>query len=1054
MDFTLSKLEQTLRSLENLLIDDAADLNERLSMQDPLIRHTPAAFLDACRKNQASFRPFGLHERWGKVNESRVFRLPVAVPDRFAGKTVYLKLITGREGGYTAFNPQFLAYVDGQLRQGLDINHTLLHLYDAASSGQEIEILLHAFAGTEPGLMELRTTLVSIHEDVRQLIHAFRTAWQAMLLLPATSGERTELCEALLKTADALRFHAAPGQAFHDSVQTANLLLDSLVYNRSWSQSPVSVTGIGHTHIDLAWRWTVEQSRQKVQRSFSTAVALMNQYPDYHFFSSQPILYQFIQQDNPDLYARIRQLIRDGRWEAEGGMWLEADCNLPSGESLVRQIYYGKKFLRDEFGIDSQILWLPDSFGYSAVLPQLMKQSGLRYFVTSKLSWNEFNRIPHDIFAWEGLDGSRVLACMITTPDDTGLPNSPDFSTYNATLQPRNVAGVWDRMIDKTVTRQVMMPYGYGDGGGGPTEAMLESARYMKKGLPGLPSLKLGRAADYLRRLEEDAAACRKLPSYRGELYLEFHRGTYTSVAAIKRQNQQAEIRMGMLEMLAAFTRNDQPARRETIWKKILLNQFHDVLPGSAIKSVYDQTDLDYEEIRAESGEMLEAALRTLAGRGAACAPADKVKTLCVVRTAWQAMGQVLLIPGLDGLAVVENGQALPIQHLGDGRAAVAFPSLPAMGWQTFALIDAQAGERSNEHAIEQSETTLENRFFHITIDANGELTAIYDKRARRQVLRAGENGNVLRLYEDRPASCDAWNIDINYVEKEYPLDGTVSVAVTEAGPVCTAVTIRRAFLHSSIIQTVRLFHEYPRIDFETTVDWHESQMLLKAAFPVDVHADEAVCGIQFGSVRRPVHANTPWDEARFESYAHGYVDLSETGYGVSLFTGSKYGVDVMGGNLRLTLLKGPADPWPGADEGRHFFTYSLFPHRGDANEAGVYAISAATSRTAAFILDGVAPDGKMSFASCDCDAISIEAVKPAEDGDGLIVRLCEHANKRCSTNLVLSGLASKVVEAWQCNLLEQNETEVRRSSRGIDLSFRPYEIKTIRIRLQDLSEP
>ena len=1051
MDFTLSKLEQTLRSLENLLIDDAADLNERLSMQDPLIRHTPAAFLDACRQNQASFRPFGLHERWGKVNESRVFRLPVAIPDRFAGKTVYLKLITGREGGYTAFNPQFLAYVDGQLRQGLDINHTLLHLYDAAASGQEIEILLHAFAGTEPGLMELRTTLVSIHDDVRQLIHAFRTAWQAMILLPASSGERAELCEALLQTADALRFHTAPDQAFHDSVQAATLLLDRLVYNRSWSQSPVSVTGIGHTHIDLAWRWTVEQSRQKVQRSFSTAAALMNQYPDYHFFSSQPILYHFIQQDNPDLYARIRQLIHDGRWEAEGGMWLEADCNLPSGESLVRQIFYGKKFLRDEFGIDSQILWLPDSFGYSAVLPQLMKQSGLRYFVTSKLSWNEFNRIPHDIFAWEGLDGSRVLAYMITTPDDTGLPNSPDFSTYNATLQPRNVAGVWDRMVDKTVTRQVMMPYGYGDGGGGPTEAMLESARYMKKGLPGLPSLKLGRAADYLRRLEEDAAACRKLPSYRGELYLEFHRGTYTSVAAIKRQNQQAEIRMGMLEMLTAFARNDQPVRRETIWKKILLNQFHDVLPGSAIKSVYDQTDLDYAEIMAESGEMLESALHTLVKRGEANAPANQVKTLCVVSTAWQAMSQVLLIPGLDGLAVVENGQTLPIQHLGDGRAAVAFPSLPAMGWQTFALIRAQAGNQTviGFQAGEQSETMLENRFFRISIDTNGELTAIYDKRSRRQVLRAGEHGNVLRLYEDRPASCDAWNIDINYVEKEYPLDGTVSVAVTEAGSVCSAVTIRRAFLHSSITQTVRLFHECPRIDFETTVDWHESQMLLKAAFPVDVHADEAVCGVQFGSVRRPVHANTPWDEARFESYAHGYVDLSETGYGVSLFTGSKYGVDVMGGTLRLTLLKGPADPWPGADEGRHFFTYSLFPHRGDANEAGVYAISAATNRTAAFILDDVAPDGKTSLASCDCDTISIEAIKPAEDGDGLIVRLCEHANKRCSTHLVLSELAGKVTEAWQCNLLEQNETEVRRSTRGIALNFRPYEIKTIRIKLQ-----
>jgi alpha-mannosidase len=431
---------------------------------------------------------------------------------------------------------------------------------------------------------------------------------------------------------------------------------------------------------------------------------------------------------------------------------------------------------------------------------------------------------------------------------------------------------------------------------------------------------------------------------------------------------------------------------------------------------------------------------------------------LCVIHTGWREFPQVLLIPDLAGLAVVENDRILPMQRLPDGRTAVAFTALPVMGWQTLALVETAAADQAPAPTV-IAEATLENRFFRIQINANGELATLYDKRARRHVLRAGESGNALRLYEDRPASCDAWNIDINYVEKEYPVDGVVSIEATESGPVCTAVTINRIFLHSTIRQTIRIFQDIPRIDFETDIDWHESQMLLKVDFPVDVHADDAVCGIQYGSVRRPIHANTSWEEARFEGYAHGYVDLSETGYGVSLFTGSKYGVDVLGGNLRLTLLKAPADPWPGADEGRHHFTYSLFPHRGDANEAGVYAVSASMSRTAAFILDGLEPNRCISLVSCDSEAVSVEAVKPAEDGDGLIVRLCEHANKRCTAYLSVNGQAHadqktgyprQIARAWQCDLLEQNETEVKRTSRGIALSFRPYEIKTIRIKLQD----
>ena len=1029
MDFMLCKLEQTLRSLEQCAVARIQSVEERFTAPDPLERHVPEAFLDACE--HLTFVPFGVHERWGEVNESRVFRLDVEVGAEFAGKPLYLKITTGREGGYTAFNPQFLAYVDGRLIQGMDINHTLLKLHDAPVVGQRIRVLIHAFAGTEPGLMEFKTELRALHAPVLNLAYAYRTALQAMLTLPEENGERAELCEALLNVADVLAFHESPGAAFMKSVETAQERLDYLVYNRQWAKSPVQVHCIGHTHIDIAWRWTVEQSRQKVQRSFKTVVSLMKRYPDYKFFSSQPILCDFVKQDNPELYDEIKALIREGRWEAEGGMWLESDCNLPCGESFVRQILYGKRFLKEEFDVDSQILWMPDSFGYSAVLPQLMKKSGLKYFVSSKLSWNEFNRVPHDVFTWEGMDGSEVLACMITTPDDEGLPNSPDFSTYNATLQPKNVLGAWQRRMDKDVTRHVIMPYGFGDGGGGPTEEMLESASYMAKGLPGIPQMRLGRADAFFAQLSVDAAQCRKLPRFADELYLEFHRGTYTSVAKIKRDNRRAEQRMLAAELLAALA-PDPDFDREAVWKKIMLNQFHDVLPGSAIEAVYRQCDEDYRAVFSACDRAIEKGLRAVTGRGD--------EALCVVNPTWTHQPRILLLEGMKGRAPMRNGRLLPSQELSDGRVAVYVEDLPTVGVETFALAPMDAPVTGSMIATRD---LLENRFFRLEFNAAGQIIRLFDKRAGREVLKPDTVGNAILAYEDRPASCDAWNIDVNYVEKEYPVDGPAKVEAVENGAVCAAVCVTREFMHSRMTQTIRLYRDLPRIDFETEVDWHERQIALKAEFPVDVHAREAVCGIQYGSVRRPVRANTAWDAARFEVYAHDYVDLSEGNYGVSLFTGDKYGVDVMEGKLRLTLLKAPIEPWKGADDGLHRFTYSLYPHEGDCLSGGVYG-AAISDRIIAGVHADVAANVRYSLVNCDAETVSVEAVKPAEDGQGMIIRLCEFGNRRVNAGLMMPDMKG---EAWLCDLMEKPICPLSCEAGRIEIPMKPCEVQTVRIK-------
>jgi len=1036
MDFNLLKLEGSLAGIRKLATLEELRAESREWAEDPSPeRHQPERFPALCE--QLAFAPFAWHERWGAAHESRVFRVKVSPPPGFAGKPAFLRVTTGREGGYTAFNPQFFAYVNGRLIQGMDINHTLLPL-PAAREGEGVEVLLHAFAGTEPGLIELHTHLARFDEQGLALYHAFLAALETLKLQVPGSAMHAELELALLAACDLLDFSAMAAEetAREECFAAALALLEERVYGRDWGQNPAEVYAIGHTHIDIAWRWTAAQTRQKAQRSFATAVQLMEQYPEYRFFSAQPVLYQFVKEDNPALYARIRQLAKQGRWEAEGGMWLEADCNLPSGESLVRQIYYGKKFLLEEFGVDSRILWMPDSFGYSPVIPQLMAQSGLKYFATSKLSWNEFNRVPHDVFEWTGPDGSSVLACMITSPDDQGLPNSPDFSTYNATLQPKNVAGVIERMNAKRLTRAAMMPYGYGDGGGGPTLEMLESARRMMRGLPGLPRLNLEGARAFFSRLDQDLAG-QKPPRVQGELYLEFHRGTYTSVASIKRQNRRMELAMAALELALAISGHDEAKERETLWKTMALHQFHDVLPGSAIREVYAAYD-------AEHGQMMARA-RDLMLRAQKKPGQEEADTLCVINPLWASLPQVLLLEGLDGKTPMLDGRPLPAQALRDGRTAVYAEGLPAMGVQAFQLggpaLPAAAAKEGGDAR------RLENRFFTLELDGHGEIRSLVDKRRGRELVRPGAALNALKLFEDRPASCDAWNIDVNYVEKMWPVQQADEIVRWEDGPVCSALMVKRSFRHSTVTQVIRLYEELPRVDLEYTVDWQERQMLLKAAFPLDIHALQARCGIQYGFLDRPMTQNTPWEAARFEICAHRFIDLSEPDYGVTLLLGDKYGADLLDGQVRVTLLKAPVDPWPEADRGRHTFTLSLLPHEGNAFEADVYTQAAVPDRAQVLCGAGPAAGTRFSLAESLTRGVALEALKPAEDGDGLILRVNEYEGRRC---LARVRLGRSIRSAQLCGLMENPLETLRADGNILEVPLMPRQILTIRLKLRE----
>ena len=782
----------------------------------------------------------------------------------------------------------------------------------------------------------------------------------------------------------------------------------------------------------MAWLWTVAQTREKTARSFSTVLKLMEEYPQYKFMSSQPQLYVFLKERYPEVYAQLKRRVEEGRWEPEGGMWLEADCNLTSGESLVRQFLYGKRFFQEEFGVDSKILWLPDVFGYSGALPQIMKKCGVDYFMTTKLSWNQVNEIPADTLRWRGIDGTEVLAHFITTLG-IGQPVENFFTTYNGMLHPDAVLGSWERYQNKDLNRDVLIAYGYGDGGGGPTREMLETHLRMEKGLQGLPRTRQAFAGQYFRELEDRVWDDPRLPVWEGEFYFEYHRGTYTSMARNKRSNRKSEFLLMDLELFSVLAGKKVSYPREELerlWKLVLLNQFHDTLPGSAIREVYEDTKREYAQLQEEGESLLHCRAQSLVQE----APG----TVTLFNTTGFARDDVVCLGAFSGGALEDGeGRRFPVQQTEEG--AVAFVTgLPAKGWKTFRA--AEAGETASPFTWE--ENRLETPFYTVELAEDGTFARLYDKEFAREVLQEGACGNALVAFEDKPMHYDNWDVDAYYREKSWALEDVSSLRWTERGPVRATLEIQRRYGDSFLRQKVRFYADSRRIDFETYVDWHEDQQLLKVLFPLEIHTDEASFDIQFGNVKRKVHRNTSWEKARFESCGQRWADLSEGRYGVSLLNDCKYGHSVEDGVLALSLIKCGREPNPQADREEHFFTYSLYPHQGSWQQGG-------TQKEALFlnqpvrVLAGQGAEDSFSLVSTTCPHVTLETVKAAEDGDGIILRLYEHENARGPVELTF-GRELRAVE--ECDLLERVQGPVEAEGCRCRVGILPYEIKTLRV--------
>lgn len=972
---------------------------------------------------------------WYGPGEHYWFRADFTVPESMNGKEIWMNVRTQIEEWDDGKNPQFLLFLDGVATQGIDMNHRKVLLTRNAVAGQTYNLDLQSYTGTLHSEFNLFVDILEIDPKIEKLFYDIHVPLSAFTRMEKDDKVRRNIEAVLNDTVNLLDLRNTYSEEFYASLAKADAHITKALYEDMAGYDDVIASCIGHTHIDVAWWWTVEQTREKVGRSFATVLKLMDEYPDYKFMSSQPQLYYFLKERYPELYARVKERVKEGRWEPEGGMWVEADCNTTSGESLVRQFVHGKRFFKEEFGVDNKILWLPDVFGYSGALPQIMKKSGIDYFMTTKLAWNQFNQMPHDTLNWKGIDGTEIFTHLITTLG-VGQSTNDFFTTYNGMLHPDAIMGGWTRYQNKDINNDILISYGYGDGGGGPTREMLETSARMDKGVRGIPKVRQAFARTYFDELYDRVKDHKRLPVWEGEFYFEYHRGTYTSMARNKRSNRKSELGLMDLELFSVLAQAKGLAypmeALRAMWDKVLINQFHDILPGTSIKEVYEVTKEEYAEIAEKSAMLIAERLDTLTTAG---------DGITVYNTLGFDRDDIIRLGEVNATALKdEAGRIYPVQHTKNG-AVVFVQNIPSKGSKTFEIV-TKAVEEVKPFAL--TGNTLETPFYTIQFDEEGMFTSIFDKENDREVLKDGERGNVLRMYEDKPIYYDNWDIDIYYTEKFWDATDVSRMEWTEMGTTRATLEMERKISKSIVKQKIYFYADSRRIEFETYVDWKDNQHLLKVHFPVNIHSDEATFDIQFGNITRKIHTNTSWDKARFESCGQKWIDFAEGHYGVSLLNDCKYGHSIKDSNMAITLIKSGIEPNPTTDQEEHFFTYALYPHAGNWRTAGVVEEASKLNQSAYAVLGGV-PGTTTSYASVNKSNVILETVKMAEDGNGVILRLYECDNALTKAHISLAEISS-VTKIEECNLIEEKVADVEKAGDGFDFTIKPFEIKSFRL--------
>jgi alpha-mannosidase len=972
-----------------------------------------------------TFEPIDPGTPWGSKWEYGWFRGEIKIPDSAKGQMIALSMDVGAESA---------VFINGDCAGAVDEYHKVIILTDKAQGGEAFSVVLEAYAGhgpqewrsgptppdreTIPEPPENQRTVGESHfgiwqEAAFQLAMDVETLWEVRESIDEDSLRVMEIDEAI-KDFTLIADFEAPHAEMLASLQSARERLQPFLEKQNGDTTPEMI-GFGHAHIDVAWLWPLAETKRKCVRTFSTQLALMDRYPQYQFFQSQPQLYVMVKEKYPELYERIQKAVKRGQWIPDGAAWVEPDTNVTSGESLIRQLIHGKRFYREEFGVNCDLLWLPDVFGYSGALPQIMRGCEIKYFSTQKIFWAYHGGapFPYNTFVWEGIDGSEVLAHF--------------HNDYNSETKPSLVIERWKERVQKDGFSTRLYPFGWGDGGGGPTREHLEYA-LRQKNLEGAPKFRIASPMIYFT--EQEAAGWPEA-RYVGELYFQAHRGTYTSQARTKALNRRSEFALREAEFwgsaaihLADF---DFPYDRwDKAWKTVLINQFHDILPGSSIARVYEEAEAQLSDVVETAGGMAKDAAQLLLK--------DRDGLTWFNALSWEREPLVILPEGMAGL-MTSSGEGLPAQTLDDKTFAEV--KLPSCGWVSFIGGEPQ----TVENTISADSRRLENALMQVNFNDFGEITRIYDKVNQRQLNI--DTCNSLRMYQDIPSAFDAWDIDSMYRQTPVDLPEKAEISLVADGPLFGQLVVKRKLNNSVMTQTITLRRDSRRMEFHTVIDWQERHKLLKVNFPVGYHARDAMHEIQFGHLPRPTHRSREIDRDRHEVVNYKWTALVEAGRGFAILNDSKYGVDVLDNNINLTLLKSSLAPDMTADRGLQEFTYAFYFWDTPFIESGVvqqgYELNLPPLRLAG-------SSEQQSLFRLNRANIILETVKPAEDGSGdVVLRLYESMSTRTCAELEINLPIERV---QLTNMLEAPKAELAINKQTVQLEFGPFEILTLRLKM------
>ncbi len=999
-------------------------LPDRIDLQVDYAPDEASVPFSECRS--LAYQPLSLGDTWAKNWKRAWLHMTGTVPAEWDGTEVVARIDIGGEG--LVFSPDGIALqgiTNGSVFD-LDFARDLVPLTEAMRSNKTPDFYVEASANALFGMFTEQDP--EQDSDKRygkydaSLNHAYisrfdREHWYLWLDLNIVTGMIGTLPENGVRRARLITCASDAIDLYADNPANVKKcrarLADEL--GKPAAASDLSTIAVGHAHIDTGWLWPVCETVRKCGRTFASQVDLIQRYTGYVFGASQPQHYQFVKEYYPELYERVKECVKRGNWEPQGGMWVEADCNIISGESMVRQILHGKKFFQREFGVDVDNLWLPDVFGYSAALPQILQKSGIRFFLTQKISWNQFNEFPHNTFTWRGIDGSEVLT------------HFPPENNYSSRLNPQYLVPGRDKFREKDRLETFLSLFGVGDGGGGPKAEFIETGSRMAN-MEGAPKVHFGTARDFFHDLENYQD---KLDRWTGELYLEIHRGTLTTQSRIKRHNRKLEQQLTATEILASLLPvNAYPAEElEQTWKQLLINQFHDILPGSSITEVYRVAEQEFEACHESCRDLMQ--------RIADQAFDDDPDGLALVNTLSQPYSGLVELPESfdpDAGLIDEEGNLIPVQaDHGKAFARVDMPGLSILALRKTHQHDVDT------HAV--SELMLENEVIRYRFDANGTLIEAVDLETGENILPDGAKGNVLSLYNDRPNDWDAWDVDLFYEKNILEIAQCTAWEPLSRGDAFQGLHFEFTIGSSTVTQDVYLAEGTKELRFATTVDWREKHRMLRVAFPVNIHTEREAFDIQYGHVYRPTHRNTSWDWARFECVGQRYADLSDRDRGVALMNDCKYGYRLADGVLDLNLLRAPTYPDPDADQGLQYFNYSLYPHRGDLADADVMARAAMLNREP-LLFEGKTTSKQDFPWKLESEGISLEVVKKAEDEDVWILRLVETRGRKSTGKLTIALDKCSIVEA---DLMENNISGELKNPLPLELTA--FEIRTYKIK-------